>query len=105
MWGWCECAVQHDKVFVFNDTATTEIYTYCRALSLHDALPICAAPAINPVSPELIARTGAGVAAGLVLSPLAAVIAFIDPGDADAAACGPVLQGADRKSTRLNSSH
>src|SRR5260370_3916058 len=27
-WGW---------VFVFNDTATTEIYT----LSLHDALPIC----------------------------------------------------------------
>src|SRR3546814_3456030 len=53
-----------------------------------------AAPAINPVSPELIARTGAGVAAGLVLSPLAAVIAFIDPGDADAAACGPVLQGA-----------
>src|SRR3546814_5955641 len=72
-----------------------------------------AAPAINPVSPELIARTGAGVAAGLVLSPLAAVIAFIDPGDADAAACGPVLPGArataqrtkDRKSTRLNSSH
>src|SRR5436309_15313775 len=26
--------------FFFNDTATTEIYT----LSLHDALPICAAP-------------------------------------------------------------
>ena len=25
------------KVFFFNDTATTEIYT----LSLHDALPIC----------------------------------------------------------------
>src|SRR5215208_8383073 len=28
-------------VFFFNDTATTEIYT----LSLHDALPICSAPA------------------------------------------------------------
>src|SRR5215204_3202845 len=28
-------------VFFFNDTATTEIYT----LSLHDALPICPAPA------------------------------------------------------------
>src|SRR3546814_12009049 len=28
-------------VFVFfNDTATTEIYTYCHTLSLHDALPI-----------------------------------------------------------------
>src|SRR2546425_12125309 len=29
--------------FFFNDTATTEIYT----LSLHDALPICAAPALR----------------------------------------------------------
>ena len=29
------------KYFFFNDTATTEIYT----LSLHDALPICAAVA------------------------------------------------------------
>src|SRR3546814_11902853 len=26
--------------FFFNDTATTEIYTYCHTLSLHDALPI-----------------------------------------------------------------
>src|SRR3546814_10056199 len=26
--------------FVFNDTATTEIYTYCHTLSLHYALPI-----------------------------------------------------------------
>src|SRR3546814_4324539 len=25
----------------FNDTATTEIYTYLHTLSLHDALPIC----------------------------------------------------------------
>src|SRR3546814_11923968 len=25
---------------LFNDTATTEIYTYCHTLSLHDALPI-----------------------------------------------------------------
>src|SRR3546814_5128031 len=29
-------------LFFFNDTATTEIYTYCHTLSLHDALPICA---------------------------------------------------------------
>src|SRR3546814_15298528 len=27
-------------VCFFNDTATTEIYTYCDTLSLHDALPI-----------------------------------------------------------------
>src|SRR3546814_13507415 len=26
--------------FFFNDTATTEIYTYCHTPSLHDALPI-----------------------------------------------------------------
>src|SRR3546814_14665778 len=25
----------------FNDTSTTEIYTYLHTLSLHDALPIC----------------------------------------------------------------
>src|SRR3546814_3522762 len=25
---------------LFNDTATTEIYTYCHTLSLHDALPV-----------------------------------------------------------------
>src|SRR3546814_3210682 len=27
-------------IFLFNDTATTEIYTYLHTLSLHDALPI-----------------------------------------------------------------
>src|SRR3546814_18420872 len=30
--------------FFFNDTATTEIYTYCHTLSLHDALPIYVTP-------------------------------------------------------------
>src|SRR3546814_12351638 len=29
--------------FFFNDTATTEIYTYVHTLSLHDALPSCRA--------------------------------------------------------------
>src|SRR3546814_17718015 len=29
-------------IFFFNDTATTEIYTYGHTLSLHDALPIYA---------------------------------------------------------------
>src|SRR3546814_7546558 len=28
-------------VLLFNDTSTTEIYTYCHTRSLHDALPIC----------------------------------------------------------------
>src|SRR3546814_18618904 len=38
-----------------------------------------AAPAIHPVSPALLPTTGAGVAAGLILSPLSAATAFILP--------------------------
>src|SRR5256885_6292658 len=71
--------------FFFNDTATTEIYT----LSLHDALPISGREdhgrqraAAHPVQPG---RPAAGP------RPRAAHAA--DPGH------------ADRKSTRLNSSH
>lgn len=62
-----------------------------------------AAPVIKPISPELMTRAGAGVAAGALLSPLAAVIAFIDPGDAKAAACGPVLAGARAAQQRTSS--
>ncbi len=53
-----------------------------------------AAPGIQIISPELLTRGGAGVALGVVASPLAAVLAFVDPGDAKGAACGPVLAGA-----------
>src|SRR3546814_7660884 len=42
------------SVFFFNDTATTEIYTYLHTLSLHDALPICAWMSWN-VSPCTVA--------------------------------------------------
>src|SRR3546814_12309994 len=35
--GLVKCVWQ--RFFFFNDTATTEIYTYCHTLSLHDALP------------------------------------------------------------------
>src|SRR5690349_23298259 len=67
--------------FFFNDTATTEIYT----LSLHDALPICAARPRPPRRPRRRAssrarRAGSGVVRGRG-------------------------RKADRKSTRLNSSH
>src|SRR6266850_4626654 len=61
--------------FFFNDTATTEIYT----LSLHDALPI--------------SRDCAGGSSGSRWRPRRR-----DAGDDRAGA-------ADRKSTRLNSSH
>src|SRR3546814_7149016 len=41
--------------FFFNDTATTEIYTYGHTLSLHDALPILGerAGAASEITPEL----------------------------------------------------
>src|SRR5256885_4107204 len=61
--------------FFFNDTATTEIYT----LSLHDALPIL--------------RT-------LTSGDREAALVQFEPHRA-----GHALLGADRKSTRLNSSH
>lgn len=53
-----------------------------------------ASPGLQVITPELLARAGVGAGLGLVASPLAAVIAFIDPGDAKSAACGPVLNGA-----------
>src|SRR5256885_11658847 len=61
--------------FFFNDTATTEIYT----LSLHDALPICSD------------RSGRGMGESMGFQP----------------PCGEPRYRlcADRKSTRLNSSH
>src|SRR3546814_20796527 len=41
-------------MFVFNDTATTEIYTYLHTLSLHDARPSCAA--VRPLAAWLAGR-------------------------------------------------
>src|SRR5256885_7002062 len=69
--------------FFFNDTATTEIYT----LSLHDALPI---------SPAQILSGLAGSQTMQVRRPPT----FVGP---TLSHC--VVPGADRKSTRLNSSH
>jgi AsmA family protein len=60
------------------------------------------APAINPISPELVTRAGVGLGLGLVASPLAAVLAFIDVGDAKSAACGPVLSGAQASGQRTS---
>src|SRR5438874_7823280 len=65
--------------FFFNDTATTEIYT----LSLHDALPIYRAVEGQPLA--------TGPSAICLISS----VIFIEQ----------IRQMADRKSTRLNSSH
>src|SRR3712207_7140100 len=73
--------------FFFNDTATTEIYT----LSLHDALPIFETPvaSVDPVAKEVRTTDGRRWPYDVLLStmPLNKLVA------------------ADRKSTRLNSSH
>lgn len=48
---------------------------------------------LNVISPELLGRAGAGLGLALIAAPPAALLAFVDVGDAKSAACGPVLQG------------
>src|ERR1022692_4720217 len=75
--------------FFFNDTATTEIYT----LSLHDALPICAAV-------SLVASLYAGALKATT------TMGSVGLGQSTWPVRGPFCSGStDRKSTRLNSSH
>ena len=59
-----------------------------------------AKPGIDVISGELLARAGAGLGLGVLASPLAAVVAFVDVGDAKAADCGPVLAGAAARAQR-----
>src|SRR3712207_7858149 len=82
-------------LFFFNNTATTKIYT----LSLHSALPISGVDAVAQAA--LVARP---VVEDVPEVPAAALA---DDFGADHA-IGAVLtdlDGVDRKSTRLNSSH
>lgn len=59
-----------------------------------------AEPHLKLVSPQLLERGGAAVALGVVATPVAALLAFIDPGNGKAAACGPVLAGASAAAQR-----
>lgn len=59
-----------------------------------------ARPKLDVITPELVGRAGAGLGLGALVSPLAAVIAFVDVGDAKAADCGPVLAGAHATAQR-----
>src|SRR3712207_9206671 len=74
--------------FFFNDTATTEIYT----LSLHDALPICVTGRIYSFAVALVGWMKGGLAQVNIIGSV------IFSGMSGTAI-------ADRKSTRLNSSH
>src|SRR2546422_9601513 len=80
------------SIFFFNDTATTEIYT----LSLHDALPIYARLDPHGVGrlEQLRPDAERPLASERLLQPGTHGRAHRDEGPA-----------ADRKSTRLNSSH
>lgn len=49
---------------------------------------------LNVISPELLGRAGAGLGLAVLAAPPAALLAFVDVGDAKSAACGPVLKGA-----------
>src|SRR3712207_9466412 len=84
-----------DVFFFFNDTATTEIYT----LSLHDALPISTT---LPGHKELRRKRRRPTPA---LPRAHARVLSTEAGARRGAAVAPDAVGADRKSTRLNSSH
>lgn len=59
-----------------------------------------AKPGIDVISPQLLERAGVGIGLAVVASPLAAVLAFVDIGDAKSAQCGPVLAGAHAAAMR-----
>src|SRR3712207_8448313 len=85
--------------FFFNDTATTEIYT----LSLHDALPIFGWLAVRGFREAQLTTAGLYPVASLATAALAYGLADVAHGSGFLAV---YLAGlADRKSTRLNSSH
>ncbi|MCP1472061.1 hypothetical protein J3E64_003776 [Sphingobium sp. OAS761] len=62
-----------------------------------------AKPGFSVVTPELLARGGAGAALGIAAGPLASVLAFVDVGDAKSTSCGPVLAGASAQAQRTKS--
>jgi hypothetical protein len=61
---------------------------------------VFAAPALQILSKDLLARVGSGLGLALVATPVAGILAFVDIGDAKSAACGPVLAGASASAQR-----
>lgn len=57
-------------------------------------------PRLQLISPQLLGRAGVGIGLAAVASPLAGLLAFVDVGDAKAAACGPILSGARASAQR-----
>lgn len=63
---------------------------------------VFAKPGFQIISPQLLTRAGAGIGL-LALAPPAAVLAFVDVGDAKSAACGPVLSAASASAQKTTS--
>lgn len=59
-----------------------------------------AAPKLQVISKDLLARVGSGLGLALVATPVAGILAFVDVGDAKSTACGPVLAGATAAAQR-----
>src|SRR3546814_12242551 len=88
--------------FFFNYTATTEIYTDCHTLSLHDALPIYSdeqTVAVDAVASEHLARVDMPKRLQQFMQQFK--VAF----GATHSRIVLRVSASDRKSTRLNSSH
>src|SRR3546814_17057966 len=94
----CVVVLCFSVVVFFNDTSTTDIYTYLHTLSLHDALPIFDAIRDAGVKNLTLASNNAGIdgeGLGKLLrsKQIKKMIASY------------VGENKDRKSTRLNSRH
>src|SRR5258707_2909384 len=88
-------------LFIYNDTATTEIYS----LSLHDALPISAVR-ISAVSAAMHREAGSDTKTAVPLPTT--LSSFTSPPCSSTKVRtkdSPSPVPSDRKSTRLNSSH
>src|SRR3546814_17839585 len=99
--------------FFFNDTATTENYTYGHTLSLHDARPIYTLTVVATESYETFAdnlqkeiEADTGIRFGIVEQhQFAAIPIQKDDGTLTMLGFEESTSILDRKSTRLNSSH
>src|SRR3546814_20364252 len=98
--------------FFFNDTATTEISTYCHTLSLHDALPISRLAQLFRCQPfgrhsaEPCLETLHRATGKLERNHGFRTLVQVHPVGHQSVIAAAVVTGAeDRKSKRLNSSH
>src|SRR3546814_12358192 len=97
------CMFLFEISFFFNDTATTEIYTYGHTLSLHDALPISRPRKAFPENVECFARPLGKPGLHHVADLVGSVERSVDFEVSHRIAVHFLIE--DRKSKRLNSSH